>query len=382
MRKLALFALLACGFGPEASPTYVVHEWGTFTSVAGTDGAMLDWRPLSGPDDLPKFVYRTGTGKGFLRPGGVKDALRGQVRMETPVLYFYADKNIQVSAKVAFPKGKITEWYPMACDVTRGINWGKFTVLSKAETPFPKEPAESHYYPARETDANPLQVWTRGAANEPEFQYEKFLFYRGVGTFDLPVRATLEGSTVTLRSLGAPTPGAILFENAGGKIGFRVLGDVSGTMTAERPVLSGSVDGIAQELEKALIATGLYPKEARAMVKTWRDSWFEEGVRLFYLVPRKATDEILPLTLEPKPTECVRTLVGRLELITPEREAGVLALVRKLGEGPAASREAAWTELRKLGRFAEPTLRRVQGNVTDSATKMQIQALLNRISAT
>ena len=34
-----------------------VHEWGTFTVVAGVDGTLLDWNPLSGPSDLPPFVY-------------------------------------------------------------------------------------------------------------------------------------------------------------------------------------------------------------------------------------------------------------------------------------------------------------------------------------
>src|ERR1700682_1895660 len=35
----------------------VVHEWGTFTSIAGKDGVALEWRPLNGPTDLPKFVH-------------------------------------------------------------------------------------------------------------------------------------------------------------------------------------------------------------------------------------------------------------------------------------------------------------------------------------
>jgi hypothetical protein len=35
----------------------VVHEWGTFTSIAGKDGIALDWRPLNGPTDLPGFVH-------------------------------------------------------------------------------------------------------------------------------------------------------------------------------------------------------------------------------------------------------------------------------------------------------------------------------------
>ena len=33
-----------------------VHEWGTFTSVAGIDALAADWRPAGGPTDLPCFV--------------------------------------------------------------------------------------------------------------------------------------------------------------------------------------------------------------------------------------------------------------------------------------------------------------------------------------
>src|SRR6478672_420229 len=35
----------------------IVHEWGTFTSIAGKDGVALEWRPLNGSTDLPKFVH-------------------------------------------------------------------------------------------------------------------------------------------------------------------------------------------------------------------------------------------------------------------------------------------------------------------------------------
>src|SRR5215472_5173305 len=34
----------------------VAHEWGTFTSVQGSDGVLLDWRPLQ-TSRLPGFVY-------------------------------------------------------------------------------------------------------------------------------------------------------------------------------------------------------------------------------------------------------------------------------------------------------------------------------------
>ena len=33
-----------------------VHEWGTFTSVAGEDGSAIDWDTLGCKDDLPGFA--------------------------------------------------------------------------------------------------------------------------------------------------------------------------------------------------------------------------------------------------------------------------------------------------------------------------------------
>ena len=52
------------------------------------------------------------------------------------------------------------------------------------------------------------------------------------------------------------------------------------------------------------------------MVDTWRDSWFEEGSRLFYIFSRRAVDAALPLEIRPAPSTLVRVFVGRIELIT------------------------------------------------------------------
>src|SRR2546425_729211 len=82
-----------------------VHEWGTFTSVAGENGQAMAWRTYGTPDDLPCFVERF---------GGFKGGLFGTVRMETPVLYFYGSRELSAHVKVRFPKGTITEWYPSA----------------------------------------------------------------------------------------------------------------------------------------------------------------------------------------------------------------------------------------------------------------------------
>ena len=70
------------------------------------------------------------------------------------------------------------------------------------------------------------------------------------------------------------------------------------------------------------------------MVRTWDDSWFSEpGVRVLYTLPRAWTDRILPLTLEPKPRELARVMVGRAELITPPMEWELLKQVVRFADG-------------------------------------------------
>ena len=49
--------------------------------------------------------------------------------METPVLYFYPDRAMNVSVRVDFPHGRITEWYPSAQMVGSSIDWGRFAVV-------------------------------------------------------------------------------------------------------------------------------------------------------------------------------------------------------------------------------------------------------------
>src|SRR6266567_5415077 len=130
--RLLFYVVLACSFtitsyfpGREARPVYsglTAHEWGTFTSIAGSDGQAVEWSPLTGSTDLPGFVEH-------FRNTGFKLGLRGTVRMETPVLYFYDSREETVSVKVSFAKGVITEWYPHASRVEPAANIFDGTLL-------------------------------------------------------------------------------------------------------------------------------------------------------------------------------------------------------------------------------------------------------------
>jgi hypothetical protein len=171
----------------------------------------------------------------------------------------------------------------------------------------------SHYYAARETDAVPLKVGS---------QSEKFLFYRGVSSFDVPVTALPQSNGRILVSNRAEStiPQAILYERRGTRLGYRLLGPIQHSSIVDAPELNSDLATLSRDLEKILIEDGLYPDEARAMLKTWNDSWFEEGTRLFYLVSPRTLDSILPLAIDPRPSEIARVFVGRMELVTPTTE--------------------------------------------------------------
>jgi hypothetical protein len=85
------------------------------------------------------------------------------------------------------------------------------------------------------------------------------------------------------------------------------------------------------------------------MVETWRDSWFEEGTRLFYIVPRPAIDGILPLQIEPATSQIERVFVGRMEILTPAIQDDVKQAIANNDR----------RTLEKYGRFLEPISQRI-----------------------
>lgn len=345
-----------------------VHEWGTFTSVAGEDGSAIEWSTLDCRDDLPRFVNVFGA--------GFKFGLRGTVRMETPVMFFYSPSHVEAHVKVTFPNGLMTEWYPRARyeiyqkskdgemsqlpptlngidlsmrRVTGTIEWTEVQVEPDAAPKLPVENAPSRYYAARATNAAPLTVGE---------QHEKFLFYRGVARIPVPLSVRLErdGRIAVQNGVSVPVPVAILFENRGGRVGFREAGAIADSVMVDRPALDGSIAVLRSRLESALVGQGLYPAEAQAMLSTWQDSWFEEGSRLIYILSSTTVDGILPLQVDPAPAQTARVFVGRIEIVTPETERSV---EQAIGNGDGSV-------LDRYGRFLDPILTRISG---ESAAK-------------
>src|SRR5678816_468271 len=275
-------------FAAPAEPAdYTAHEWGTFTSVQGADGVQLEWNPLL-LTELPKFVYDRNRPLGD-KPGvarlpliAAKTALVARQRLETPVIYFYSNKEQTVDVTVDFPEGTVTEWYPQQNPLPRSTvrkgepaaRWQKLRVLSpETKTPaFPQDGTGSHYYAARETDANAVQIDAAGANKETD----KFVFYRGVGRFEAPLNAKLEGATaedLRIENRGSEPltdlfvyevvkDSARIWEIGALNVGAAQSITLNGKTTREP--LAAVRQKLATAMEAALTRAGLYQREASA----------------------------------------------------------------------------------------------------------------------
>ncbi|GEM_PF-353505 len=355
--SLALAALLTLpmmgwGVASASAPSGLeVHEWGTFTTLNSSAG-----NPLGGlyvdASRLPAFVH----GLPYFNFDPLKgwaslDRLRNvTVKMETPVLYFYAQKETPVDVLVRFNGGTISQWYP-ACYVCEAnpsapavdfaqapyggkIGW-KATVLAPGpELPYSttasnQETAE--WTAPRGTTANQL----RGQDGE----IEKFLFYRGIGNFQSTVDIRfLPDGRLRVKNLGKEDiPFLMVYERAYGPLFGSDIATVwqSGPMAAgaeisltrDKPFTQytqgmGPMDDFRAQLQKA----GLTSQEAQALLNTWYNGYFiEGGLKAFWILPRAQVEAILPLTIIPAPDKLERVIVGRSEILTPEFEQALYA---------------------------------------------------------
>jgi hypothetical protein len=407
---LTLLPGLLHGFdaGPPKSPgKLIVHEWGTFTNFSGSNGVNLEFRPLA-TRDLPRFVMTPFNQPGSLNRALLKDQFYARQRMETPVTYFYTDVPRTVNVRVDFPQGALTEWYPVVKKFQSGkadgsldivghayLDWGTVRLTPPKQfadirvkgpkgKPFPASlppvDANDHYGRARETDSAIVETIDTDHGSH----FEKFLFYRGLGNFELPMKLTALGNNrFEITNSGDEASGAsLLMRIDRGLVRFTRIDPVSPRSTIEvvLPETEATVDQLTETTVRELTAAGLYEKESLAMVNTWRTNWFgEDGTRLLYLVPSKQTDKLLPLKVDPAPDEQVRVLVGRLETITPE---DCQQLVRKLVGASANDQPAdVWVkeELKSLGRFAEPAIQFAINQTSDPTQVGRLKAVLTTV---
>lgn len=395
----------------------VAHEWGTFTSVQGSDGVVLDGLQHE-ETDLPSFVYDLRDRAGIT---GVSP------KMETPVIYFYAPDERRVRAEVRFPRGTITQWYPAAHRVNHQgatsngvmskpdgrvidehkdghISWGRYGDLlvmdRSADAPFPAVTKTDPWRFCRQTAANPLRVCTLNAETTAEgkrklsYEHERCLFYRGLGDFRMPLQGRVlrervgrHEYEVTVK-LDNTNPAEALGQVflvwvKDGRIGFHYLPSLKGGKRLEltmplAPLAKGS-EALVHDMARRLTETGLYADEALAMTRTWQHGYFqEEGLRVLYVLPQPFMDRELPLAIRgagknrKDKWSVVRTFVGRTELLSPEREAEIGRAVTTLAAGDATSRVVAQGALKRWGRFALPYLRRAEAIARSAAAKQLI----------
>lgn len=394
MRKALLLLLLlpALGLpiralGGGSRSDLLVHEWGTFLSMQGSDGVSLDGM-YHEEHALPAFVHARS-----------RDQLRlpaAFTKGETPVIYFYSSRRERVQVTVDFPTGLWTQWYPQAALVRPGltqagqsprprngrIHWNA-ELFPQAEPPagHPAAPSDALWNHSREVDASWVRTTDPLRGRAPEV--DRFLFYRGLGTAPLPLK--LDAGQRLTWSYPDPATHLFVIRVEDGRGTFRYFPSLAPGQVLKDPVpgleqsmpLARMTEHLADELSTKLIASGLYPKEARAMVNTWRQSYFATpGIRVLFVAPRSWTERTIPMTIHPKPGALVRVMVGRLEVMTVERERQALAAVRGLASTSAEERDEAYGYLRQQGRYVEPVVRRALKVATDEQTRSLCRNLL------
>jgi hypothetical protein len=412
-----------------AAEHLVVHEWGTFTSMQGSDGIALEGLQHE-EESLPAFVYsRSKVRECPLRDRGYKglecDVSHVTRKMETPVIYFYSPIAHRERVRVCFDHGLLSQWFPVT-DLLgppeHDRNAGPLD-LSKVEKSFlewdvdvlphgkgadaiPSVRSGEPWSFQRLPDSNVVRTHERTAPRIGPVESEKFLFYRGLGAFALPIAARVTRAGLELSNNGkTDVQGLFVIQVENDRAAFREApvvrargrtsmvalpltrdastsrdkeGSSEGSATASSAMsIDAMVERLIPALESKLVAAGLYPEEAEAMARTWERSYFRsEGLRVLYLVPDALTNAILPLSIEPPPKSIVRVLVGRLECITPSVEADVQRALRDRRSENAELRRTATERLDRLGRFLEPHLRRAIAESDDAIVRASAEELL------
>ena len=265
--------------------------------------------------------------------------------METPVIYFYSenDQPFPVKVKVGFAGGSIAQWYParssgekVVFDMqSKGIDFagGKcqgsigwdIDVLPPSKT--------AHFEVVKGSDT-PAWIHPRlpdsniVASRSHPHEKEKYLFYRGVGNFELPAKfKQINDDRVSIEN-GQPIPFALIYQRHGSGARFKTVNNLDpGESITEfsesekyQPLREIQIEMLSL-FQSELVAAGLSGDEAESMLLTWWESYFlAAGTRVFWIVPRSEVDRILPLSLDPAPKNLERVIVGRAELISPKLE--------------------------------------------------------------
>ena len=384
----------------EESELLLVHEWGTFTALQDENGDSLAGVNVD-DEPAPNFVH--GFGSNVLLPPDPNDVFRSvapllskkmprwltlsaSVRLETPVIYFHlpdgVNRPVTLDVEVDQRGGWLSEFYPKAdftapglqnailTPSTRGtLAWRNLQVGTERTGP---ETSDKVWLAPRDVDA--------ATVTSAEGESEKFLFYRGLGNYPVPLRVStnLQTNELTVRSqLGdvlrndqtATIRRLWLVDiRADGSLAYRTMGplEATGNPDVELAKVSASFPdedyasdkllSLRDDMHGALVKDGLFADEAWGLLNTWEDAYFQSpGLRLFFLVPRAWTDYRLPLKLS-APARVERVMVGRIELIRQDQREKLAAL----SQATISHRE--WNS----GRRGRQDQQSIPANATDS----------------
>jgi hypothetical protein len=387
----------------------VVHEWGTFLGMSGADGTALDGM-YHEEHALPAFVHARS-----------RDQLKLPwmfLKGETPVIYFYTKEPQKVRVGVGFPQGIWTQWYPQAARVLPSLDmqveqagerkggricwyaeviprWAlpRGVVERAGSVPdinsiLPKTGSDALWNHAREVDAAFVKTMD-GARPTPGVEYERFLFYRGLGQTRLPLRIEESGQgTLTLDPEVGLNDGirdifVLRVEGGHGAYTYRPALRPGESVSSVIPSMDGALPlpeftrKLGDDLTARLAGSGLFAKEARAMVNTWQSSYFQtEGIRVLFVLPQSWTDAFIPMDIEPQPRKIVRVMVGRLEMVSALRQRKAEAAIAGFASGSSGEIAQAYRFLYDQGRYLEPIIRHVAKTTRDEKVRALCGKLL------
>lgn len=365
----------------NAADELVIHEWGTFTSLQDEGGRAVS-RINTDDEPVPGFVHQMFYSGRFspveFQLPAAKGAPHGHpevtMRLETPVTYFHLPKGVReitTDIRVSFNGGWLTEFFPNAeasidqnvvttfknqdlRDTTKGqLDWRGVQIGAVSAGP---ETDEAVWLAPRKVQAAQLRLGEES---------ERFLFYRGVGHRNAPLRVVRSKvrNQFELYSQASDkdVPLAIsklwlVQVKKDGQVAFRLLPALPGNRQSGEVLTTtsssfGDIDFSHENLEslqnamkESLLNEGLFDDEAKALLDTWRISYFKSpGVRLFFLVPQSWTDHVLPLTVS-VPAKITRVMIGRIEIVTPEQRG----LIQRLVKIPPVNLKPVVEEMRRI----------------------------------
>ncbi len=214
-------------------------------------------------------------------------------------------------------------------------------------------------------------------ADEPATaEYERFLFYRGLGETRLPLRfdeggkgtLTLDREPIArrrrparLRPPGRERPRGLQLPP---RLAARRTGRRRDPVDGQGPAPGRIHQGHRRRPGRAADRGGLYAKEARAMVNTWTTSYFQtEGIRVLVraaavLDRRVHSDDDRPEAQAGRPRDGGPARASDRRAGAPGRERGARPGRPRIR--PSDSKPSAF--LSEQGRYVEPIVRRVLQN--------------------